>query len=103
MPCYLVWKPLLSTTVSPELLQVGINISRMKFLLMILTALTIAISMKFVGALLITSLLIIPAATARRFSDTPEKMVFISVLLSIISVSIGLSFQDFMILQQVHQ
>ncbi|MFD0966437.1 zinc ABC transporter permease subunit ZnuB [Seminibacterium arietis] len=91
-----IWKPLLFTTVSPELAQVeGINISRMKFLLMILTALTIAISMKFVGALLITSLLIIPAATARRFSDTPEKMVFISVLLSIISVSIGLSFSGF--------
>ena len=45
----------------------------MRFILMILTALTIALSMKFVGALIITSLLIIPAATARRFAKTPEQ------------------------------
>ena len=40
---------------------------------MILTALTIALSMKFVGALIITSLLIIPAATARRFAKHLNK------------------------------
>ncbi|WP_032092900.1 MULTISPECIES: zinc ABC transporter permease subunit ZnuB [Pasteurellaceae] len=86
------WKPLLSTTVSPELAQVeGINIRRMRFILMMLTALTIALSMKFVGALIITSLLIIPAATARRFARTPETMVCIGILISMLSVSLGLT------------
>ena len=86
------WKPLVSTTVSPELAQVeGINIQRTRFILMILTALSIALSMKFVGALIITSLLIIPAATARRFSRTPEAMASFSVLFSIIAVSMGLT------------
>jgi len=48
------WKPLISTTISPELAQVeGINVKRMRFILMVLTALTIALSMKFVGALII--------------------------------------------------
>lgn len=85
------WKPLIAITVSPELAQVeGINVRRMRFLLMILTALTISLSMKFVGALIITSLLIIPAATARRFARTPETMAMIAVIISMISVSLGL-------------
>ncbi|MDH2927172.1 zinc ABC transporter permease subunit ZnuB [Lonepinella koalarum] len=86
------WRPLISTTVSPELAQVeGINVKRMRFILMILTALTIALSMTFVGALIITSLLIIPAATARRFARTPESMAMIAVIISIIAVSLGLT------------
>ncbi|HBO39412.1 MAG TPA: zinc ABC transporter permease subunit ZnuB [Pasteurellaceae bacterium] len=90
------WIPLISTTVSPELAQVeGINIRRMRFILMILTALTIALSMKFVGALIITSLLIIPAATARRFARTPESMAMIAVLISMIAVSMGLALSAF--------
>lgn len=91
-----LWKPLISTTVSPELAQVeGINIRRMRFILMILTALTIALSMKFVGALIITSLLIIPAATARRFARTPEMMAVIAVFVSMFAVSMGLMLSAF--------
>lgn len=90
------WRPLLSITVSPELAQVeGINIKRMRFLLMILTALTIALSMKFVGALIITSLLIIPAATARRFAKSPEIMVLIAVSASMIAITLGLALSAF--------
>ncbi|MGC7559452.1 zinc ABC transporter permease subunit ZnuB [Pasteurella sp. PK-2025] len=90
------WKPLISTTVSPELAQVeGINVQKMRFILMILTALTIALSMKFVGALIITSLLIIPSATARRFARTPEQMVIIAVFISMLSVSMGLTLSAF--------
>lgn len=86
------WKPFISITVSAELAQVeGINVRRMHFLLMILTALTIALSMKFVGALIITSLLIIPAASARRFARTPENMAVIAVFISMIAVSLGLA------------
>ncbi|ABR75177.1 zinc ABC transporter permease [Actinobacillus succinogenes] len=91
-----LWKPLISTTVSPELAQVeGINIRRMRFILMILTALTIALSMKFVGALIITSLLIIPAATARRFARTPEMMAGFAVIISMLTVSMGLILSAF--------
>ncbi|OOF67569.1 zinc ABC transporter permease subunit ZnuB [Rodentibacter caecimuris] len=86
------WKPLLSMTVSPELAQVeGINIQKMRIILMLMTAFTIALSMKFVGALIITSLLIIPSATARRFAKTPEAMVIIAIIISMISVIGGLS------------
>ncbi len=85
------WKPMLSMTVSPELAQIeGVNVQKMRLLLMILTAFTIALSMKFVGALIITSLLIIPAACARRFVRTPESMVFVGIIFSMLAVCLGL-------------
>lgn len=90
------WRALLSMTVNQELAFVdGINIQRLRLLLMLVTALTIGIAMKFVGALIITSLLIIPAATARRFSRTPEQMAFIAILIGILSVTGGLTFSAF--------
>ena len=69
------WRPLLAMTISPDLAFVdGVKLQRVKLLLMLVTALTIGVAMKFVGALIITSLLIIPAATARRVARTPEQM-----------------------------
>ncbi|WP_373766994.1 zinc ABC transporter permease subunit ZnuB [Glaesserella sp.] len=89
----LFWTKLLSITVSPELAQIeGLHVSKLRLLLMVLTALTIALSMKFVGALIITSLLIIPSATARRFAKTPEGMVGYAILFSILAVTGGLAF-----------
>lgn len=58
---------------------------------MLLVGLVIAVGMKFVGALIITSLLIIPAATARRFAKTPEQMAIGASCLGIVSVLAGLS------------
>lgn len=90
------WRALLSITISPEMAQVdGVNIQRTKLLLMLVTALTIGVSMKFVGALIITSLLIIPAATARRFARSPEQMAAVAVVIGILAVTAGLTFSAF--------
>ncbi|MDP8170886.1 zinc ABC transporter permease subunit ZnuB [Pasteurella skyensis] len=90
------WKKLLSITINPELAQIeGINVSRLRLILMLLTALTIALSMKFVGALIITSLLIIPSATARRFAKSPEQMTAYAIIFSILSVTGGLLLSGF--------
>ncbi len=87
------WKKLLSITISPELAQIeGLKVPQLRLLLMLLTALTIALSMKFVGALIITSLLIIPCATARRFAKSPEQMTAYAILFSVLSVTGGLLF-----------
>ena len=87
-----LWKSLISITVEPELAAVeGINVARVRTALMVITALVIAIAMKIVGVLLITALLIIPAATARRISATPESMAFIASLVAMISVVSGLA------------
>lgn len=87
-----LWKSLISITVEPELATVeGINVARVRTALMVITALVIAIAMKIIGVLLITALLIIPAATARRISATPESMAFIASLVAMISVVSGLA------------
>ena len=83
-------------TISPELAQVdGVNIARTRMLLMLITALTIGVAMKFVGALIITSLLVIPAATARRFARSPEQMALLAIGVGIIAVTGGLTFSAF--------
>jgi len=50
----------------------------------------ISISIKMVGLLLITGMLIIPAAMARNISDNPQKMVLFSIIGGLLSVVIGL-------------
>lgn len=86
------WRPLLSSTVNEELAAVeGHDTDLMRLILMLLVGLVIAVGMKFVGALIMTSLLIIPAATARRFSRTPEQMALFASILGAISVLLGLT------------
>lgn len=86
-----LWKPLLASTVNAELAEAeGMRPERSKLLFMLLMALVIAIAMKIVGIMLITSLLIIPAATARRFSATPEIMAVLASLIGAVAVIAGL-------------
>lgn len=85
------WRPLLAATVSPDLAEAeGQRPEAMRMLIMVLMACVIAIAMKIVGVLLITSLFIIPAATARRLSSTPEQMGVISAGLGMAAVVGGL-------------
>jgi len=91
-----IWKPLLSITIHEDLARVeGIPVDRINWLFLGLIALIVAIMMKVVGMLLVTALLIIPAATARRFANTPESMALIAMLIGGVSVGLGLlgSFQ----------
>ena len=83
--------PLISISVSEELARVdGVAVEKIRFIFMVLLALVIAVALKVVGILLITALLIIPAATARLFSKSPGQMVVNSVLVSIAAVVLGL-------------
>ncbi|MBT9370892.1 iron chelate uptake ABC transporter family permease subunit [Rhizobium sp. CSW-27] len=87
----LLWRPLVASTVSQDLAEAeGLNPDRARLFFMLLMALVIAIAMKIVGILLITALLIIPAATARRFSPSPERMAVFASLLGALAVVGGL-------------
>jgi len=87
----LIWKPLFASTVNYELAEAeGLNPDRSKAIFTILMAAVIAISIKMVGLLLITGMLIIPAAMARNISDSPKKMVLYSVIGGLLSVILGL-------------
>ncbi|SDQ72522.1 iron chelate uptake ABC transporter family permease subunit [Pseudovibrio sp. Tun.PSC04-5.I4] len=88
---YLLWRPLLASTVNRELAEAeGLNPERTQLIFMIMMAAIIAIAMKIVGVLLITALLIIPAATARWFAKSPEQMAIASSLIGVASVVLGL-------------
>lgn len=87
----LLWRPLLAMTVHEELAQIeGVKVARTRLLFMLLIALVIATAMKVVGILLITSLLIIPAATARHYVRTPEQMAVLAAAFGMLAVSGGL-------------
>ena len=87
------WNHFLFITVSEELaFSHGINVPITKFILTILLALTIGIAMKFVGALIITALLIIPAATAKYYAKNPESMAIIAILIGMFSIIGGILF-----------
>jgi zinc transport system permease protein len=86
-----LWRSLLSATIHEELARVeGVPVDLMRLALVLLIAITIAAAMKIVGVLLITSLLIIPAATARRFARTPEQMAALAAVFGALAVGAGL-------------
>ncbi len=86
------WRTLLAATVNRELAEAeGLKPAWGNLVLMLLVATSVAIAMKLVGILLITSLLIIPAATARRLAVSPEQMAFFATIIGVLAVSGGLS------------
>jgi len=87
-----LWKPLLAITIHEELARVeGVPVSAVRTALMLIIALEIAIAMKVVGVLLITAMLVIPAATARRFAQSPEQMAVFASITGCFAVLMGLA------------
>lgn len=87
-----IWQPLLAMTVHEEMARVeGVNTLLVRFTFMLLLAVVVAVSLKIVGILLITSLLVIPAATARRLSRTPEQMAALAALIGCLAVGGGMA------------
>lgn len=85
------WQPLLAITVDAEIAAVeGVAVDRCRLLLTLLLAAVIAVGMKLVGILLVVSLLIVPAAAARRLAGTPAQMAALAALAGMVSVAAGL-------------
>ncbi|WP_316863083.1 metal ABC transporter permease [uncultured Cohaesibacter sp.] len=86
------WRTLLASTVSHDIAAAeGMPIKRANLIFILLIALVIAVAMKLIGALLITSLLIIPAAAARQFARSPESMALLAALAACCSTILGLN------------
>lgn len=74
-----LWRPLLAVTVHADLAAVeGVNVGAMRLVFVLLLAVLVAVAMKIVGVLLVTALLVMPAAAARRFARSPESMAAIA-------------------------
>ena len=87
----IIWKPLFASTVNYELAEAeGMKPEKINAVFTILMAALIAISIKMVGILLITGMLIIPAAMARNLANNPKQMIIISVIGGLLAVVLGL-------------
>ena len=87
-----LWRPLLTATIHEELARAeGVPVFAVRLAFVALIAIVIAIAMKVVGILLITALLIIPAATGRQFARTPGQMAVLAAGAGVIAVALGLA------------
>lgn len=85
------WRALLMSTVHEDLAAIdGISVSRERAILTVLLACVVALSIKILGVLLITAMLVIPPASARPFARTPEHMVLGAALSGVLAVCGGL-------------
>ncbi len=85
------WSALLTATLNTDLARAaGIDPRREQLVLTLALAIVVAVAIKVVGVLLITALLIIPAATARPFSRTPEVMALLASGVAVASAWSGL-------------
>jgi len=88
---FFIWRPLLSLTVHEGLAQIeGVKVNLIKIVYMLLIASLVAVALKVIGVLLITALMIIPAAAARTVSNTPLQMIIFSSICGILSVVGGI-------------
>ncbi|MBT9384771.1 metal ABC transporter permease [Pseudooceanicola sp. CBS1P-1] len=85
------WSALLTTTLNPDLAYAsGLDPRREQMVLTVALAIVVAVAIKVVGTLLIAAMLIIPAAAARPFANTPERMAGIAALIAVFATVSGL-------------
>jgi zinc transport system permease protein len=85
------WRALLMTTIDPAIAKVeGVNVARTQLILTLVLAGVIALAIKLTGILLITALLVIPAAATRSVARSPAQMAVFASVLGMLSVTGGL-------------
>ncbi len=68
----------------------GVNVNALNMMLMILTAITVSLSIRIIGSLLIGALLVIPVTSASQISRNFKQSIILSIIFSLVSVTIGL-------------
>ena len=87
--CY-NWSSLLLVTIDEDLAKAeGVNTLNINLLFTFILTIVVAISIQIIGLLLITAMLIIPAAASRRLANSPETMALVATLIGIVSVILG--------------
>ena len=88
----LYWRPFMMIVISEDIASSqGISVTIFKTAFAISLGLTIGLSLKLIGALLMTALFIIPAITARFFARTPLQMILLSSCICFFSFLFGLA------------
>ncbi len=87
----LFWRTLFAASVSPEIAAAeGLKPKRAELAFTLVLAAFVAVAMKIVGVLLITALMVMPAAAARRFVSGPEAMALLASVFGIMASAGGL-------------
>lgn len=85
------WSSFVLMTIHEDLAKAeGVQTFFMQLLFMLLTTIVVAVSIRIVGILLVTSMFIIPAATARLWANSPEKMAIGACITGIIATIAGI-------------
>lgn len=89
---FVVWQrhALIVTLVSPDIARtIGIDVKRLNLVYLEMFALTVALGLRYLGVLLMGSLIIIPAATAKRVSRNLTQMLVMASVLAILVTIVG--------------
>jgi len=88
-----VWyRKMLFSTFDPDVAQVsGVNVSVVEVVLLSLLSLTILVTMRVIGTLLISALLVIPAAAARMTTNSFSRLLWISPLIGAATCFFGMN------------
>lgn len=88
---FFLYKEFLFLTFDAEAAQVaGLPVRFLNYLMLTLVAITIVMSIKAVGIVLVSALIVAPAASAQQLSQDFKKMMTLSILIGIASTWIGL-------------
>ena len=94
---YIFYWDLFSATFDEEYAKTtGIKTNRINIILTLLTAITVVLSVKMVGVMLVSALLILPAVTALQISKGFKTAIFAAAIFSFVSVIIGITFSFFL-------
>ena len=75
---------------SPELgAATGLNVARLDLCFLLIFSLTVLIGLRFMGALLSSALIILPAATARQVTDSLSIFILVAMIASALAVVVG--------------
>ena len=89
----LLYKKLMYVTFNEEQAKVsGLDVSKLNYLFIILASITVITSIRLVGVLLISSLLVVPNITAMMFGRGFKKTAIISTVIAVCSVEVGIIF-----------
>lgn len=94
---YFFYWDLFSATFDEEYAKTtGIKTNSINILLTLLTAITVVLSVKMVGIMLVSALLILPAVTALQFAKSFKMTMIIGIIVSLISVLLGITLSFFL-------
>jgi zinc transport system permease protein len=89
---------LMLTVFSPDLASAsGIRVARLELFFLLIFSLTVLVGLRFMGALLSSALIILPAATAEQLTDRLSRFILVSMAASVLSVLVGFTVSTYVL------